>query len=170
MSTKNIITLLFTLASFSIFAQTISIESLRKEYGNVRLDSSSCAALYSKIKNNTTSELAFTSYKGAIMASMASYTKNKQEKINLFNQGKKMLEDAISKDTANVESRFLRLTIQTNCPKVLGYHKHIEQDKAFVLDNYNTIKDKTLKQMIAAFLMDSKFVTEKEKSSLKNNL
>jgi len=170
MQLKQLYILIFILYSYTTQAQHTSIESLRKEYGNVRLDSSSCANLYSKIKNSNTNDLLYNSYKGAIMASMASYTKNKQEKINLFNQGKKMIEDAITKDTANVETRFLRLTIQTNCPKVLGYHKHIEKDKTFILNNYNNIKDKTLKQMIAAFLIDSKFVTEKEKSSLKNNL
>ncbi|MBL7883390.1 MAG: hypothetical protein JNL69_04940 [Bacteroidia bacterium] len=170
MVSKKIIVLLFSIYSFSLLAQNSNIELIRKEYGNVRLDSSSCAALYAKIKNTTSTDILSNSYKGAIMASMASYTKNKQEKINLFNQGKKIMEESIAKDTSSIEARFLRLTVQTSCPKVLGYHKHIEQDKAYVLANYNSIKDKTLKQMIAAFLIDSKYVTDKEKSNLKNNL
>ena len=98
----------------SLTAQTVSIDAIRKDYEKVRTDSSSCAKLYKKINQGTITDNLLTGYKGAITASMANYSKNKQEKINLFKEGKQLLEKAIVKDSNDVELRFLRMTIQTN--------------------------------------------------------
>lgn len=149
-------------------AQNLSVESLRKDYGKVRKDSASCAKVYAKVKKNTSQDNTVNGYKGAIIASMANYSKVKEEKIGLFKEGKQLLEKAIASDNTNIELRFLRMTIQTNCPKALGYNKEIENDKKLILSKLSSVKDPGLKNMMSEFLLDSKFVSEKEKSELKS--
>jgi hypothetical protein len=159
---------------FSIFiycstlaAQTVTIDGIRKEYEKVRTDSSSCAKLYKKVKQLETTDNLSLGYKGAIIASMANYSKNKQEKINLFKEGKQLLEKAVAKDSTNVELRFLRMTIQTNCPKALGYHKQIASDKTYILANFDSIKNTSTRNNIKAFLLASAYLTDTEKKKLK---
>jgi hypothetical protein len=98
---------------------------------------------------------------------MANYSKNKQEKINLFKEGKQLLEKAVAKDSTNVELRFLRMTIQTNCPKALGYHKQIASDKTYILANFDSIKNTSTRNNIKAFLLASAYLTDTEKKKLK---
>lgn len=166
---KRIVLIYIFLFSFVqiLPAQNISIEGLRKDYGKVRKDSVSCAKVYAKVKKSSSQDNTINAYKGAIIASMANYSKVKEEKIGLFKEGKQLLEKAIASDNNNVELRFLRMTIQTNCPKALGYNKEIENDKKLILSKLSSIKDPGLKNMMSEFLLDSKFVSEKEKSELK---
>ena len=158
----------FLMICSSLTSQTVSLDAIRKDYEKVRTDSSSCAKLYKRINQGTITDNLLTGYKGAITASMANYSKNKQEKINLFKEGKQLLEKAIVKDSNNVELRFLRMTIQTNCPKALGYNKQITTDKNYILANFDTIKNVNTKNSIKAFLLASTYLTDAEKKKLKS--
>lgn len=163
---------LFFLLSFSflqvILAQNISIETLRKNYFKVQIDSSTCAKLYESISKTNSTDNIILGYKGAITASMANYKENKLEKLNLFNTGKNLIEQSIANDKENIELKFLRLTIQSSCPKMLGYNKQISADKNFVLENFSTIKNSTLKNEISSYLLLSDYVNENEKQKIKS--
>jgi len=159
--------LLFIAFQVNAFSQTITIESLRKDYYKLNTDSIACKKIFNKIQNLNSSNNSIIGYKGAIYASMANYAKSKQEKIKLFNDGKKMLEQSIKADSSNVELRFLRLTIQTNCPKALGYHKQINSDKNFIVTNFNTLKSSDLKSKMLEFLIASSYLSPAEKQKIK---
>jgi hypothetical protein len=150
------------------YAQNASIDALRNEYCKVNSDSSGCAKLYQKISKTSSTNNIINGYKGSIIASMANYTKSKEDKLKLFKSGKILLEQSISKDSSNIELRFLRFTIQTNCPKVLGYNKQIQTDKKFIINNFSSIKITSLKNNISAFLLRSNFLTPEEKQKIKN--
>lgn len=164
---KQLFSFTFLLFYFSAFTQNISVELLRKEYYKLNTDSVLCKKLFNKIKNENSTNNTIVAYKGAIYASMSNHTKNKSDKLKLFNEGKKMLEQAISKDSANLELRFLRFTIQTNCPKALGYHKNINNDKIFIINNFNTLKPSEHKNKIIEFLSTSAYLNEQEKKKIK---
>lgn len=158
--------LLFFLFSFGAKGQDL-LETLRKDYRKVSKDSSSCAKLYEKVKSTDRNDPLFSAYKGAVTAAMAEHTKNKESKIKLFTSGKKLLESAIASDTSSAEMRFLRFTIQTSCPKILGYNKQIESDKTFVINNLSKIKNEVVKENIRGFMGSSTSLTAKEKEALK---
>jgi hypothetical protein len=98
---------------------------------------------------------------------MANHSKEKKEKIKLFNTGKKMLEESIASDSSNIELRFIRFTIQSNCPKVLRYNKEIPSDKNFILKNYSSLMNVAIKKMIVSFFNQSNSVTDAERQKLK---
>ena len=62
---------------------------------------------------------------------------------------------AINTNPANIELRYLRLTIQTNVPTFLGYCNKISSDKLFLFKEIERLKDKRLKTLIVAFLVQS---------------
>jgi len=165
---KKIIFLLFFYAtSFSSFSQGVTLDGLRREYNQVKKDSASCAKLYKKIIKSSNADVSMTAYRGAIIAAMADYPKDKKEKIKLFNTGKKLLEQSVAADTANVEMRFLRYTVQVSSPKALGYNKQLLSDKNYILKNYSSITNIAVKNMISTFLLQYAPLTETEKQKLK---
>ncbi|MDF2436189.1 MAG: hypothetical protein K0Q95_565 [Bacteroidota bacterium] len=156
--------LFFILVFTASFLQSqVSLETLRKDYYRLNTDSSACASLYKKVSLAGVSDNLFMGYKGAITAAMANHVTSKAEKLKLFNSGKKLIEQSVNTDSSDVELRFLRFTIQTNCPKALGYNKQISSDKKFIVSNFDTVKPASLKSKMAEYLVGSKLLTEKEK-------
>ena len=56
------------------------------------------------------------------------------------------------------------MSVQENSPKFLGYHKNLEEDKAFVLKNYSSISSTELKNVIKDFVLKSENFSETEKA------
>jgi hypothetical protein len=150
-------------------AQAVTVDQLRKEYYKASSDSITCSKLHSKLQNENSSDNLVMGYKGAVSAAMANHVKNKSEKLKLFNGGKKLIEQSLSADKNNVELRFLRFTIQTNCPKALGYNEQIPSDKKFILENLDNVKSASLRKKMTSFLVSSPHVTEEEKQALRSD-
>jgi hypothetical protein len=166
---KSCFLFVLLLASGLMAAQTIPVETLRKEYHYLNKDSVACVKLYAKISTIDPQDNLTLGYKGATTAAMANFAKGKAEKIKLFNSGKKMLEQSINADTTNPELRFLRFTVQTNAPKALGYHTQIENDKKYMIAHYNEINNPTVKGRISEYLLGSGKLSEEEKKKLKSS-
>ena len=96
----------------------------------------------------------------------ANYLNNPISKLNYFNKGKDILEKSIKKDLENVELRYLRFTIQSKAPSILGYASDIKNDKKFLLKNWTNISDLSLKNNVISFLKNSDQLTETEKKQL----
>lgn len=89
-------------------------------------------------------------YKGTLLIKMSKYLSAPKDKLTSFNRGKALLESAIKAYPKNVEYRFLRLTIQENCPKMLNYNQNIQEDKELVLQHFNEV-DATTKKAITTY-------------------
>lgn len=107
------------------------------------------------IKMNTSSKSTFNSYKGALLMKKAGLEKNPVEKLKFFKEGKLLLETAINNDNQNVELRFLRLMIQENAPKFLGYHSNINEDVNFIQENSRQLST-ALKNILLDYSKTSK--------------
>lgn len=70
---------------------------------------------------------------------------NPINKLSFFKKGKSLLEDAVRKDQKQIEIRFLRYCIQENLPAFLQYKNNLEDDKAFILKNFDKISDDEVK-------------------------
>jgi len=73
-------------------------------------------------------------YQAAGTCMMANYVFSPKSKLNYFNQGKAQLE-ALIEDKKGVEKVYLRLLIQLNVPKILNYHKNIEDDIRYLQEH-----------------------------------
>lgn len=78
-------------------------------------------------------------FEGALLMRKAGTLTIPAKRLAMFKQGYKKLETAISKSPANVEYKFLRLMVQENAPRSLGYYKTINQDSKYVKDNFKTL-------------------------------
>ena len=94
-------------------------------------------------------------YEGTLMMRKAGVVGKPMEKLNLFKEGGKKLEAAIKTNENNTEFNFLRLMIQENSPKFLGYYKNIESDKNLILKNYQQLEP-AVQQAIKGYSKNSK--------------
>lgn len=93
-------------------------------------------------------------YYGAIQMKAAEFYTMPNEKLSSFKDGKTLLEATINKNPQSVEYRFLRLLIQENAPKFLGYNKNISSDAQFIKSNY-TNAESDVKNAIISYAKKS---------------
>lgn len=93
-------------------------------------DKSLCENMLEELQDATKPTLV--AYLGAYQMMMAKHLLSPISKLKSFKRGRENLEKAIKADANNVESRMLRLVIQKNAPKFLGYNKNMEEDKTFL--------------------------------------
>lgn len=79
---------------------------------------------------------------------LAKHTGNPIRQISYFRKGKTSLDNAAKADPKNVEIRFMRYLTQVNAPAFLGYNKDIQNDKAFILNEYKNSNDQDLVRRI----------------------
>jgi hypothetical protein len=165
---KNIFQVIFLLLiSIAVTAQSVTLEEARKIYSESMQDKATCEDAYQKftlVKNSGNPLL--TGYKGAVSVAMSKHLKAAKEKIAHFNEGKKLIESAILEDGKNVELKFIRFTIQTNCPPALKYNKNIPEDKKYIIENLNAVKNSGVRSRIKEYLLQSKDVTTEEKQKI----
>lgn len=94
-------------------------------------------------------------FEGAMLMRKAGTLTIPAKKLALFKEGYRKLETAISKNPQNVEYRFLRLMVQENAPRSLGYHKAISQDSKFIMENFKNLPANT-QNSIAGYSKNSK--------------
>ncbi|WP_139855590.1 hypothetical protein [Aequorivita sinensis] len=161
---KNIF-ILFFFISFIGNAQDLG--EIRTQYPKAVESTEVTEKLYGELlKINTSTKPVLHAYKGAILTLKAKFSKNKRDKKDFFKEGVSLLESAIELDSQNTEIRYIRLSVQENSPKFLGYHKNIEDDKNFILKNFGTIPSKTLKTIVKDFVLNSNSFNETEKLGL----
>lgn len=115
-------------------------------------------------KVNSSNKPVLLAYKGAVSTLKAKFAKTKKEKKEYFKEGTSWIESAIRAEPSSIEIRYIRMSVQENSPKFLGYHKNLEEDKAFVLKNYSSISSTELKNVIKDFVLKSENFSETEKA------
>ncbi len=165
---KNVFLLFaFILSGLRLSAQTMTLEEARKIYAGSMQDKATCEAAYQKFQSVTnTGNSLLTGYKGAVSVAMSKHLKVVKDKITHFNEGKHLIEAAILEDHKNVELKFIRFTIQTNCPPALKYNKDIAGDKKFILENLVNVKNSGVRSRIKEYMLQSKDVSTEEKQSI----
>ncbi|HOZ84951.1 MAG TPA: hypothetical protein PK191_05640 [Niabella sp.] len=120
------------------------------------MESSKISIIDAQIKKVQSSSLdEKTAYEGALLMRKAGLVAVPAKKLSFFKQGHKMLESAIAANRANLEYRFLRLMIQENAPKSLGYYKSQTEDSRLIATGYKSLSS-TLKSQILDYSKKSK--------------
>lgn len=94
-------------------------------------------------------------FEGALLMRKSATLKTPAQKLSMFKQGHKLLEDVISKEPQNLEYRFLRLMIQENAPKILNYKGNIKADSQLIQGGFKSL-DPSLKAVITNYSKTSK--------------
>lgn len=135
-------------------SQTFDMNRIRSLYRSAPTAKQDATQLQDLLKgvNNNTAVPVLVCYKGASEMIQAKYTFNPFTKWEKFSKGKKLLQQAISRDTLDLEMRFIRFSVQSNLPGFLGYNDELNTDKRFLAENTKKTKDPELKKMISNYL------------------
>lgn len=146
----------------------LPVSEVRKEYVYAVTSKESALKLHNELVSiNKEGDKTLVAYKGAVLTLMAKFANSTKEKKTYFKEGATLLEYIISQYPNDIEMRYLRLGVQENSPKIVGYHKNKEEDKQFILENYSAIKSSEVKALIKKFILQSKSFSEIEKESIK---
>ena len=126
-----------------------SMQDVRRLYlessnNDSKLDSFNHLLVESKNKTNVLS-----AYYGANLLLKSKHLKNPFKKIEFFEKGKEIIENAIIKEPDNIEIALIRYSVQKNSPRFLMYNKNLIEDYEFINKNINSVNDKKLKKYIS---------------------
>jgi len=124
---------------FSVFyySRDLDISNIRSMYKESVTNEKVNDKLIADLKDSNI-EL-FRGYFGASTMMKAKHCLNPYKKLELFSDGKRILDSSIETDTTNLELRYLRLAIQENTPRFLNYHSMIERDKYYLSKNIESV-------------------------------
>ncbi len=124
----------------------LDLETIRKNYSQAVTNKALCKAMINELSTINKKD-EYLGYLGAFQAIWANHTINPINKLSTFNKGKKNIEKAIKNKPNSVELRFVRLSIQKNVPRILGYNENIAEDETFVRNYLSSIQSNILKKM-----------------------
>jgi hypothetical protein len=104
---------------------------------------------------NTMSGNDKKAFQGALLMRKSGVQKTPGQKLSMFKQGHKLLEAAISHEAQNPEYRFLRLMIQENAPKIVGYNNNIADDARLVKASFKSLPE-TVQKAVLSYSQTSK--------------
>ncbi|MEW7277514.1 hypothetical protein ABW636_02845 [Aquimarina sp. 2201CG1-2-11] len=155
----KILLIVFTL--FFSNGNSIQIEEIRDSYKTCNQSEEKATQFFELTEKALHNKGAvYKGYHGAALALKASFAWNPIKKLSNFNKAKKMIDEAIFLEPENVELRMIRLSIQSNAPKIAGYYKNIEEDKKVMLGSVTKITDEGLKEYIENFIAYSNAFSE----------
>jgi cell division protein FtsB len=151
------------LTAFLFFFQT-DLEALRNSYAKANLSNANLEAFINIAEKQNGSDAAIKGYKAAAQIMEAKIAK--QNRKSLVKSGASNLESIIKANPNNIELRVIRLSVQENIPRIVGYRGGLKDDKAFILNNYSK-QNTALKNYIKNFAAQSKTISAEERATLK---
>lgn len=152
-----------------LFAGDTQLNDVRLLFQKSIIDEATCKNLIAVLNQyNESDNTTLAAYRACANMMMANYCFNPFSKLSYFNEGKSLLEKCIAKESSNIETRYLRFTVQSSSPDFLGYNKSIQEDKDFLLKHLSNLIDQQLKQMIISFLKSSQYLSSIKKQNLKS--
>jgi hypothetical protein len=140
------------------------LEELRQKLGTAFKDDTVCNQLFKKVKDQKYTSPVLMAYIGGVWIAQSRHV-GLFSKMEHFNKGTEILDEAIRANPEDVETRFLRMTVQINAPGFLGYNDRLEEDKAYVLKNYKQTLP-VLRAKILTFIKESDAFSKEEKAIL----
>ena len=159
---KLIFTLMF--AFFSFFQS--DLESLRNSYSKANSSNENAKNFIALAEKKSSNDPVISAYKSASKILEAKVTTEKNKRKSFVKSGATTLESLIASNPNNAELRVIRMSVQENIPKIVGYNKNLKEDKTFLINNYSK-QNADLKSYIKQFAGQSKTMTASEKASFK---
>lgn len=78
---------------------------------------------------------------GAILMKKSRFMRTIKQKLDMFREGRDLLENSIEKDKQNAEYRFLRLATQENAPGFLNYNDNKKEDAELIISSFKKLPD-----------------------------
>ena len=153
------------IVTFLFFNTVTDITAIRQKYISAATSQEVADELFKTLESvsDNSKDHTMVAYKAAALTLKAKYARGLFNKKDLFKKGVTLLDGLLTKRPDNYEARLLRLNIQENAPGILGYNDNIDEDKAYLIKNYNT-QPADLKKFTLDFVKASSSFTKKEKA------
>ena len=158
---KTVIVLFVSMISFLM----TDLGSVRKAYKTAPASKEAAQAFLGQLENYNGNNQTLKAYQGAAYTLKAKFEKKLILKKDLFVKGATMIEEAIKKEPNNIEIRFIRLSIQENTPRIMGYKGEINEDKEKILKEFSK-QEKDIQALLKDFVKTSESFTAEEKKQL----
>ena len=139
--------------------------TLRRHYELAAADKQAGEKFYSLLHDYAGQEALVLGYKAASEAIRARDA-SMLSKLSYVQQAARTFEQAVALAPNNAEIRFLRFSVESNLPPFLGLSKHVDEDRAFLLEaalQYpRSGLDTQAFETVRGFLVDRKHVSGDE--------
>lgn len=142
---------LYMVCAFKSNQVNIDLDYIRAHYEQAVNHKEVCNTMISVLKKPKLNNIEMA-YLGGLQTIWAKHTISPIAKLRTFNAGKANIEQAVSNEKDNIEIRFVRLSVQKNCPQFLGYSKNITEDERYIKQHLDKIQPESLKKMISGVL------------------
>ncbi len=173
---KNILLIIgLLLLTVGVKADTLGdIQRIRKDMMRAIASESVNDSLFKVMHKTEIKNPVLLAYRGITEALCAKHSWNPYIKVKYLFVSQSTFEKAIALDPDNMEIRFLRFSIEHNCPKLPMFRTNIETDKLVIVQqiankSYNKA-DIVFVKGIMNYLLLSKRCTQSEALVLKRNL
>lgn len=148
--------------SFSILFQ--STTSIRASFEQADKSADTAEAFYNESLKLPEGNLA-NAYRGAALITKGKFAKGLKNKKQDIVQGAALLDKAVANKPNDLEIRLIRLIIQENLPKIVGYKSNLKEDREMIVNNYAS-QSNELRKWIANYAKQSTVFTTEDKSKL----
>lgn len=151
---NKLICLVTSIAIFFMSSKPIDIDEIRKNYNKLVSDKELCEKMMTELTKSKNTSVTHLAYLGSLQTIWANHVFSPISKLITFKEGKINIELAILKEPANVELRFIRLSVQKNAPSFLGYKSNIDADTEFIKENRHHIESRILQKNIETLIQE----------------
>ena len=147
-----------------------TLENIRDAYVEAIDKASAAKAFNQRMQKLASPGPLKLGYKGAAQTLRAKHSWNPYKKTQYLKKGMDLLNDAIERKPADIELRFLRLSVAYYLPDFLGYGQYVEKDRDQIvrtlLEDGKPDKPEEVLSVILDFLFANELCTEKEQEAL----
>lgn len=159
----------------TLSAQDAALTKARNLYQFASTVEDSAKGLYDLlIPRKEVAQPVLRAYRGAAFAIWADYLWNPISKLDHFNSGKALIEQAAAADPQSWEIRYVRFTVQAGSPGFLGYRGNLNEDKNMIMNALPTAlrnaQDGWIAQQAALYLLQSAEVNASEKARIRQSV
>lgn len=135
------------------YAKDMDISFLRNNYEQAVKDKNLCKTMIQQLEQKPVNNTALA-YLGGLQTIWAKHAFNPLSKLSTFHKGKANIEKAVNIESNNIEIRFIRFSVQKNCPSFLGYKDALNVDERFLRSNISKLGAGKLKELISKTLIN----------------
>lgn len=136
-----------------------SIMEIRQVFHQAVLDPKQSEKFHEYLEDVNQSDATIKAYKAVSEAMLAQVMWNPFMKLSQVKKYNSLMQMAVDQDEDNIEIRFLRLAIEFNLPRFLGYSVHLDEDLDAIINNISSVSmihyDPSFSRYILYFLNET---------------
>ncbi|WP_400191709.1 hypothetical protein [Hymenobacter sp. B81] len=140
-----------------------ALPALRRHYQQAAADEAASRHFHALMSRASERDAVQLAYKAAAEALLAKHTGGVFDKLERVKAASRQFDAAVALSPQHPEVRFLRFSVESNLPRFLGASKHVDDDRAFLvqaaLQHPRSGLDAEAFELVRRFLLDHQHLT-----------